>query len=142
MTQLVAHLRRSVVHFQRHTRQSSNSSRPHASFLIEDPKYAFLKDLGLQSRNSGVYNGKWSGSGEIYQSVDPSTGRVIAEVQGGTEADLEECIRVGHEAYGVWSRVPAPRRGEIVRQIGEELRKNLHSLGKCIDFADQTQRPN
>lgn len=129
--QLVAHLRRSAVAIvQRQTARSFADCARQSSFLINDPKYAFLKDLGLQSLNCGVYNGKWTGNGAIYQSVDPSSGQVIAEVQGGTEADMEECIRVGHEAYGAWSRVPAPRRGEIVRQIGEELRKNLQPLGK------------
>ena len=38
-----------------------------SNFLINEPKYAFLKDLGLQESNLGVYNGKWSGSGEVSQ---------------------------------------------------------------------------
>lgn len=133
MAQIGSHVRRSLALLQRHSRSYTNSS-PQSSFLINDPKYSFLKDLGLDSVNCGVYNGQWKANGEIYQSIDPSTGKVIAQVQGGTEADLEECIRVGHEAYGVWSRVPAPRRGEIVRQIGEELRKNLQPLGRWKIF--------
>ena len=40
-----------------------------ASFLIEDPKYAFLKDLGLDKTNQGVYNGQWFGSGEVISLI-------------------------------------------------------------------------
>lgn len=60
--------------------------------------------------------------------------QVIAEVQTGTPQDYEQCIRTATEAYKVWSNVPAPQRGEIVRQIGEELRKYLLPLGKLVSL--------
>lgn len=41
------------------------ASRGLSSFLIEDPKYSFLKELGLEKKNLGVYNGKWKASGEV-----------------------------------------------------------------------------
>lgn len=129
MAQLLSHFQRNVLRLHRSSRGFASSEAIQSSFLVNDPKYGFLKELGLKCLNSGVYNGQWTGCGEITQSIDPSSGAVIAEVQGGTEADLEECIRVGHESYAVWSRLPAPRRGEIVRQIGDELRKNLQPLG-------------
>ena len=44
---------------------SSFQFRTMASFLVDDPKYGFLKDLGLTQKNLGVYNGKWMGSGEV-----------------------------------------------------------------------------
>lgn len=113
-------------------RFASNSSA--SAFLVNDPQYSFLRDLGLQPLNSGVYNGRWTGTGAVTQSIDPSTGRVIAEVTTGTEQELEECLRIGHEAFGVWSALPAPRRGEIVRQIGDELRANLPALGRLVSL--------
>lgn len=107
-----------------------------SSYLIDDPKYSFLKDLGLERSNDGVYNGKWTGSGDIVESKDPATGRVIAEVRTGTPKEYDECVRNSIDAYKVWSNIPAPQRGEIVRQIGEELRKKLQPLGKLVSLGN------
>lgn len=112
-----------------------------SSYLVDDPKYSFLKDLGLERTNSGVYNGKWIGSGEVVKSVDPATGQVIAEVRTGTPKDYEECVVASTEAYKTWSNVPAPQRGEIVRQIGDELRKKLQPLGKLVSLGMLTIKP-
>lgn len=57
---------------------SSNSSRMASTYLIDDPKYSFLKDLGLERTNYGVYDGEWKGSGPALKSIDPATGKVIA----------------------------------------------------------------
>lgn len=48
--------------------------------------------------------------------------------------DYEECVKAARTAYKTWSNLPAPQRGEIVRQIGEELRKNLQPLGKLVSL--------
>lgn len=104
------------------------------SYLIEDPKYSFLKELNLDRTNAGVYNGKWFGSGPAVKSIDPATGEVIAEVQTGTVQDYEECVKQAVDAYKIWKNVPAPKRGEITRQIAEELRKNLEPLGKLVSL--------
>lgn len=66
--------------------------------------------------------------------LDPASGRVIAEVTTGTVQDYDECVNVAVDAYKTWSNVPAPRRGEIVRQIGDELRKKLEPLGKLVSL--------
>lgn len=105
-----------------------------SSYLVENPKYSFLKDLGIERTNNGVYNGKWTGSGEIVKSVDPATGEVIAEIRTGTPQDYEDCVKSSIEAYKTWSNVPPPQRGEIVRQIGDELRKKLQPLGKLVSL--------
>lgn len=104
------------------------------AYLVEDPKYSFLKDLGIEKTNAGVYNGKWMGSGPIVKSIDPATGNIIAEVTTGTTKEMEECLRTGNDAYKVWSQMPAPYRGEIVRQIGDELRKYIEPLGKLVSL--------
>uniref|UniRef100_A0AAG5D5U9 aldehyde dehydrogenase (NAD(+)) n=1 Tax=Anopheles atroparvus TaxID=41427 RepID=A0AAG5D5U9_ANOAO len=111
------------------------STRSMASYLVEDSKYAFLKDLGLGRVNHGVYSGEWAaGKGKLVQSIDPASGRVIAEVTTGTEQDVEQCITAGVAAYQEWKKLPAPFRGEIVRQIGEELRKYREPLGKLVSL--------
>lgn len=105
-----------------------------SSYLINDPKYSFLKDLDLETTNFGVYNGDWYGSGPAVKSIDPATGKIIAEVETATVQDYEKCVQSATEAYKVWSNVPAPQRGEIIRQVGDELRKNLEPLGKLVSL--------
>lgn len=79
--------------------------------------------------------------------LDPATGKIIAEVKTGTVQDYEECVKVATDAYKTWSNIPAPRRGEIVRQIGDELRAHLEPLGKLVSlgtshFQSVLQRDN
>ena len=58
-------------------------------------------------------------------SVCPANNRPIAEVTTGNVADFESCVAAAEEAWKVWVDIPAPKRGEIVRQIGDALRHNL-----------------
>lgn len=109
-------------------------TRMSSSYLIDDPKYAFLKDLGLQRTNYGVYDGEWKGSGSTVKSIDPATGKIIAETVTGNVVEADNCIKVGTEAFKQWANVPAPQRGEIIRQIGEELRKYLQPLGQLVSL--------
>lgn len=111
-------------------------STANTSYLIDDTNYSFLKHLDLDRTNNGVYNGKWFGSGPAVKSIDPATGQVIAEVTTGTAQDYDECAKQAVNAYKVWSNVPAPRRGEIIRQIGDELRQNLEPLGKLVSLGE------
>ncbi|KAK6637879.1 Alpha-aminoadipic semialdehyde dehydrogenase [Polyplax serrata] len=104
------------------------------SLLIENPQYGFLKSLGLESRNNGVYNGKWFGNGEVITSYSPSTGAAIAEVVKGTAEDYESCVTECKKAFKHWAGLTAPFRGEIVRQIGDALRENIENLGKLVSL--------
>jgi len=103
-------------------------------YLIDDPKFSFLKDLGIERTNKGVYNGEWCGNGEVTKSYDPATKEVIAEVQNGNVEDLNNCIKIADDSYKQWKNLPAPFRGEIVRQIGDELRKYREPLGKLVSL--------
>jgi len=105
-----------------------------SGFLINQPKYQFLKDLGLEEMNHGVYDGTWKGSGEVVSSLCPVTSEPIAAVRTGNLQDYEDCVTAAEEAWQVWADVPAPHRGEIVRQIGEELRAHLVPLGKLVSL--------
>lgn len=85
--------------------------------------------------NKGVYDGKtWCGSGKIHKALSPATGEVIAEVQHGTLADYERCLSNMSAARQKWATTPAPRRGEIVRQIGLALRAKAVPLGELISL--------
>lgn len=119
---------------QQQFKQSTFLRMSSSGYLIDDPKYSFLKELGLERTNSGVYNGTWTGTGRTLKSIDPGTGNIIAEVRTGTVSEMEECLRIGNDAYKMWSNLPAPRRGEIVRQIGDDLRKYLQPLGKLVSL--------
>merc|ERR1711970_1122570 len=105
-----------------------------SAYLITEPKYAFLKDLDLQENNKGVFNGQWIGSGEVVTSMCPANNRPIATVQQGTLQDFDSCVKASKEAWQIWADMTAPARGEIVRQVGEELRQKLEPLGKLVSL--------
>lgn len=67
-------------------------------------------------------------------SICPANGRPIAEIQQGDKSDYEECVKAAQDAWKIWADVPAPKRGEIVRQIGDALRNKLDSLGKLVSL--------
>ncbi|XP_046329682.1 alpha-aminoadipic semialdehyde dehydrogenase-like [Haliotis cracherodii] len=115
--------------------RSSITTRHYAAMsglLIEDPKFAWLKELGLSAQNKGVYYGVWGGEGEETTSYCPANNQPIAKVIQGSPADYEKAITATKEAWKVWADVPGPKRGEIVRQIGEAFRKNINLLGKLL----------
>ncbi|ODN00945.1 putative aldehyde dehydrogenase family 7 member A1 [Orchesella cincta] len=112
------------------TRSNMSSS----AFLVNDPKYGFLKELGLSEKNAGVYDGEWKGSGEVVTSVNPANGKPIAQVVQGTLQEYNATVDKSNQAWRTWVDIPAPQRGEIVRQIGDELRKNLLPLSKLVSL--------
>lgn len=95
-----------------------------------------LAQLGIQTSNQGVSTGsKWQKTkGENIQSFSPVDGKLIATVVSATEKDYNETVRTAQKAFEIWRNVPAPKRGEIVRQIGDELRKYKEPLGKLVSY--------
>ncbi|XP_066594221.1 alpha-aminoadipic semialdehyde dehydrogenase [Prorops nasuta] len=102
--------------------------------LVTDPKYDFLKQLGITAENHGLFDGRWGGSGKIAESISPATGKVIARVRESTPQEASNAITEARKAWPQWAALPAPARGEIVRQIGDELRKNLRPLGRLVSL--------
>ena len=96
----------------------------------------FLKELGIKEVNSGAYAGGWieKPGGKELISINPATGKEIARVIQADENDYEKIVSNASEAFKSWRMIPAPRRGEIVRQIGNELRKYKNSLGKLVSL--------
>ena len=95
-----------------------------------------LKALGLKDINPGAGTGtRWSESdGEIISSYSPADGTLIGKVKQATADDYEKTLRTAEEAFKVWRNMPAPKRGEIVRQIGEQFRKYKDPLGKLVSY--------
>jgi aldehyde dehydrogenase (NAD+) len=97
-----------------------------------------LQALGLSQINSGTWSGVhgWSEdtSGALIDSVNPATGLRLAQVRGATVSDYEHVLDAAVAAAKQWRQVPAPKRGEIVRLMGEELRLNKDALGSLVSL--------
>jgi len=94
-----------------------------------------LQALGIRDLNPGSSTGEnCFAEGEILESTSPVDGALIAKVQTTTRADYEKVIERATEAFKIWRAVPAPKRGEIVRQFGERLRELKEPLGKLVSY--------
>ncbi|HIO67994.1 MAG TPA: aldehyde dehydrogenase family protein [Flavobacteriales bacterium] len=93
-----------------------------------------LAELGIKDVNAGACTGtEWlNTSGELLESYSPGTGELIGKIQQGTWDDYETVIATAQSAFIDWRVLPAPKRGEIVRQIGNELRKHKEPLGRLV----------
>ncbi len=95
-----------------------------------------LDELGIEKVNSGLCTGtEWPESGgEVLVSVSPADGREIAGVRLATLEDYHGIMEVAKGAFAEWRKLPAPLRGEVVRQIGMELRRCKEPLGKLVSY--------
>lgn len=96
----------------------------------------FLSVLGLHADNPGTSAGTtWlSGNEKFIESYSPVDGLKIASVKETTKAEYEIIVKKAQEAFAEWRMWPAPKRGEIVRQIGEALRAKKEALGKLVSY--------
>lgn len=94
-----------------------------------------LKELSISSENLGTSIGStWFGKGEELSSYSPVDGKLIGKVASSTKDDYEEVITKAQAAFKEWRMIPAPKRGEIVRQFGDKLREKKASLGKLVSY--------
>jgi len=97
-----------------------------------------LASLGLEQNNAGTWSGDggWLGDAvaPVIESINPTTGAVIARVQASTAAQYEKVVASAVAAAKAWRAVPAPKRGEAVRLLGEELRKHKSALGSLVSL--------
>ncbi|MCF8241211.1 MAG: aldehyde dehydrogenase family protein [Melioribacteraceae bacterium] len=97
----------------------------------------FLQELGIEEFNLGASTGtEWNSTndqGEL-KVHSPVDGKLIATVYLASEKDYDNVVEKAHQAYLDWRMVPAPKRGEIVRQIGLELRKYKEPLGALVTY--------
>jgi aldehyde dehydrogenase (NAD+) len=93
-----------------------------------------LNRLGIKEVNPGATTGlEWIQTrGDVSSSVSPIDGEIVARVTNATAEDYEEVIRTAEKAFSSWKTVPAPRRGEVVRQIGLALREFKEDLGFLV----------
>jgi aldehyde dehydrogenase (NAD+) len=95
----------------------------------------FLRKLGLKRNNAGTSTGISAQTSRKYiKSFSPVDGKFIGSVSVTTREQYEEVMQTASEAFKIWREIPAPKRGEIVRQYGEELRKHKDALGRLVSY--------
>ena len=87
-----------------------------------------LNALGIEEGNPGGFAGEWLGSGKAQQVVSPVDGETLATVANVTPEEFEAILAKCHAAFASWRLVPAPKRGEVVKAIGDELRRKKAAL--------------
>ena len=95
-----------------------------------------LATLGVKDLNAGTSTGvnQWSTDGEVLESYTPVTGDLIASVTATTEAEYEKVMQTAQAAFKTFKNIPAPLRGEMVRQFGNKLREKKEALGKLVSY--------
>lgn len=98
---------------------------------------AILKQLGISAVNNAWSTGLEGGgekNEEIKEIHSPVDGHLIAAVRMATAADYNTVVSRAQEAFLIWRKVPAPKRGDIVRQIGNKLREHKEALGRLVSY--------
>jgi aldehyde dehydrogenase (NAD+) len=96
-----------------------------------------LDELGIKSINASYSTGLlWANENEgvLKDIFSPVDGQKIAAVRLADRKHYETVVKTAQEAFAIWQKVPAPKRGEIVRQIGDQLRKYKEPLGKLVSY--------
>ena len=95
-----------------------------------------LQQLGIQQLNQGISTGanNWHGNGALLESKSPVDGHIIGTVHLGGAKDYDQVVDTAHQAFLVWRNLPAPKRGEIIRQMGDRLRLHKDALGKLVSY--------
>ena len=96
----------------------------------------FLQQLHIEALNQGSSTGReWIASkGKPVESYSPVDGKLIGSVVAADKGSYEAVVKKAAEAFAAWRRWPAPRRGEVVRQIGESLREHKEALGQLVSY--------
>ena len=91
-----------------------------------------LRTLGIEDSNLGGFAGEWVGSGPEIEVSTPIDGSRLGTVREVTEAEYDEIVERAHAAFLEWRKLPAPKRGEIIRQLGNRLREVKAELGALV----------
>jgi aldehyde dehydrogenase (NAD+) len=94
--------------------------------------YPWLKKLGLEKVNPGVFCGEWRGSGPVTEHLSPIDGKPVAGVRQASSEDYEIAITRAQEAFLKWRITPAPVRGETIRRLGNALREAKPDLARLV----------
>jgi len=90
--------------------------------------------LGLTDSHPGVFSGEWFGSGAYLEKRSAIDGTFLARIAQATREDYERAAANAQRAFLTWRTTPAPKRGEIVRRLGERLRELKAPLGRLVSL--------
>jgi aldehyde dehydrogenase (NAD+) len=94
-----------------------------------------LSNLGIQHENLGVSSGgKYFANGDLLESFSPTDGKLIAKITTANSADYDQVVETAKKTYLEFRQIPAPKRGELVRQFGLKLREYKDDLGKLVSY--------
>jgi len=94
-----------------------------------------LRELNIQSTQKGCHSGnQWYGSGETLTSHSPVDGSLLGTIQGAGVEDYEQALTKAEHAFLSFQKLPAPKRGELVRQFGNKLREKKEALGQLVSW--------
>ena len=94
-----------------------------------------LNTLGIKNKNQGTSTGQENfGEGDLVNSYSPVDGSLIGSVSSSSKKDYEKAMHSAVKAFGFWKSLPAPQRGEIVRQYGQKLREYKEPLGQLVSY--------
>ncbi|MEW5854415.1 MAG: aldehyde dehydrogenase family protein [Myxococcota bacterium] len=100
--------------------------------MTVDPR-SVLEELSIRPENPGAYVGEWlTCRGPVLESRNPSTGEVLATIRQATREDHERAVTTSQAVFQRWREVPAPRRGEVVRAVGDAFRRHKKALGALV----------
>ena len=102
--------------------------------LKVETEMEILRALGIEERNPGGFSGEWVGSGKVQAVVSPVDGATLATVVNVTKEEFDGVLAKTHAAFATWRTVPAPKRGEVVKAIGEELRAKKEPLARLVSL--------
>ncbi|HKK88622.1 MAG TPA: aldehyde dehydrogenase family protein [Saprospiraceae bacterium] len=96
---------------------------------------SFIKSLGIDNTNPGTHIGNQKlQSGNTITSSSPVNGEEIGSVSQTTREEYDQLVGQAQQAFNIWRMMPAPQRGEIIRQFGEKLRENKDALGRLVSY--------
>ena len=99
---------------------------------MNDSLEPVLVKLGIAEQNPGGFAGQWLGGGKPQQVVSPVDGELLASVTNVDRADFEQILAACRRAFEGWRLVPAPKRGEVVKALGDELRREKEALAELV----------
>ena len=113
-------------------RQNERMKTPAKSTSVKTVAAEIFPRLGLKASNAGVFAGEWFGAGPVIEKHSPIDGTLLGRVTTATPGDVGRTIGTAERAFRVWRDVPAPKRGEVVRRLGDALRVHQRDLGRLV----------
>ena len=102
------------------------------TFDVSTVRDQVFANLRLSQEENGTFLGSWSGHGPLLEKHSPIDGTLLGVVRQASEADYQAAVQAASRAFEAWRLLPAPKRGDVVRRIGDRLRAAKASLGKLV----------